>query len=89
MVNKLLLQLIIELKILMVNLMLLHTGKFTYGITKLSEFTDFLSNTIDGPTTDVRYARRYILKWRIMQVVFYLKWINRYLTMELFNQWEE
>ena len=32
------------------------TGKFTYGVTQLSEFTDFLSNTIDGPTTDRRYA---------------------------------
>ncbi len=31
------------------------TGKFTYGVTQLSEFTDFISNTIDGPTTDVRY----------------------------------
>ncbi len=33
------------------------TGKFTYGVTQLSEFTDFLSNTIDGPTTDRRYAK--------------------------------
>ena len=32
------------------------TGKFTYGVTQLSEFTDFLSNTIDGPTIDRRYA---------------------------------
>ncbi len=32
------------------------SGKFTYGVTKLSEFTDFLSSTIDSPTTDVRYA---------------------------------
>ena len=32
------------------------SGKFTYGATKLSEFTDFLSSTIDSPTTDVRYA---------------------------------
>jgi len=32
------------------------TGKFTYGVTRLSEFTDFISNTIDGPTTDRRYA---------------------------------
>ena len=32
------------------------TGKFTYGVTQLSEFTDFLSNTTDGPTTDRRYA---------------------------------
>tara|TARA_B100000963_G_scaffold85452_1_gene73051 strand:- start:408 stop:2744 length:2337 start_codon:yes stop_codon:yes gene_type:complete len=31
------------------------TGKFTYGITKLSQYTDFLSKAIDGPTTDVRY----------------------------------
>jgi len=31
------------------------TGKFTYGVTRLSEFTDFISNTIDSPTTDVRY----------------------------------
>ena len=31
------------------------TGKFTYGVTQLSEFTDFISNTIDGPTTDIRY----------------------------------
>ena len=32
------------------------TGKLTYGVTRLSEFTDFLSNTIDSPTTDRRYA---------------------------------
>ena len=32
------------------------TGKLTYGVTQLSEFTDFISNTIDSPTTDVRYA---------------------------------
>ena len=32
------------------------SGKFTYGVTQLSEFTDFISNTIDGPTTDRRYA---------------------------------
>ena len=31
------------------------TGKFAYGITKLSQYTDFLSKAIDGPTTDVRY----------------------------------
>ncbi len=31
------------------------TGKFTYGVTKLSEYTDFISKAIDGPTTDVRY----------------------------------
>ena len=32
------------------------TGKFTYGVTRLSEFTDFLSSTIDSPTTDIIYA---------------------------------
>ena len=32
------------------------TGKFTYGVTRLSEFTDFLSTTIDAPTTDIIYA---------------------------------
>ena len=31
------------------------TGKLTYGVTQLSEFTDFISNTIDAPTTDVRF----------------------------------
>ena len=31
------------------------TGKLTYGVTQLSEFTDFISNTIDAETTDVRY----------------------------------
>ncbi len=31
------------------------TGKLTYGVTQLSEYTDFISNTIDAPTTDVRY----------------------------------
>ncbi len=31
------------------------SGKFTYGITRLSEYTDFISMTIDGPATDVRY----------------------------------
>ena len=32
------------------------SGKFTYGITRLSEYTDFLSKTVDGPATDVRYS---------------------------------
>ena len=32
------------------------TGKLTYGVTQLSEFTDFISNTIDSPSKDVRYA---------------------------------
>ena len=32
------------------------TGKLTYGVTRLSEFTDFLSTTIDSPTTDIIYA---------------------------------
>ena len=32
------------------------TGKLTYGVTQLSEFTDFISNTIDAATKDVRYA---------------------------------
>jgi hypothetical protein len=32
------------------------TGKFTYGVTRLSEFTDFLSSTIDSPPTDIIYA---------------------------------
>ncbi len=32
------------------------TGKFTYGVTRLSEFTDFLSSTIDSPATDIIYA---------------------------------
>ena len=31
------------------------SGKFTYGITRLSEYTDFISMTIDGQATDVRY----------------------------------
>ena len=31
------------------------SGKFTYGITKLSDYTDFISKTIDGPVTDIRY----------------------------------
>ena len=31
------------------------SGKFTYGITRLSEYTDFLSNTVSGPANDVRY----------------------------------
>ena len=31
------------------------SGKFIYGITNLEDYTDFLSNTIDGPVTDVRY----------------------------------
>ena len=32
------------------------TGKFTYGVTRLSEYTDFISNTINSPTIDIRYA---------------------------------
>jgi len=32
------------------------TGKFTYGVTRLSEFTDFLSKAIDRPINDIRYA---------------------------------
>ena len=33
------------------------TGKFTYGITQLSEFTDFLSDAVDRPATNIRYAK--------------------------------
>ena len=32
------------------------TGKLTYGVTRLSDFTDFLSMAIDSPTTDIIYA---------------------------------
>ena len=32
------------------------TGKLTYGVTRLSEFTDFFSKAIDRPTNDIRYA---------------------------------
>jgi len=32
------------------------TGKFTLGVTRLSDYTDFISTTINGPTTDVKYA---------------------------------
>ena len=31
------------------------SGKFTYGVTKLSDFTDFISKTIDASARDVRY----------------------------------
>ena len=64
------------------------TGKFTYGVTQLSEFTDFLSNTIDGPTTDRRY-KKIRLKVENLLVVFYSKWKNMYLIKEPFNRWEE
>ena len=32
------------------------TGKLTYGVTRLSRFTDFLSTTINSPVTDIIYA---------------------------------
>ena len=32
------------------------TGKLTYGVTRLSKFTDFISNTIDSPSTNIIYA---------------------------------
>ncbi len=32
------------------------SGKFTYGVTRLSSFTDFLSNAIDAPAKNVIYA---------------------------------
>ena len=31
------------------------TGKFTYGVTQLSEFTDFISQAMDRPADDIRY----------------------------------
>ncbi len=31
------------------------SGKLTYGITRLSDYTDFISMTVDGPATDVIY----------------------------------
>ena len=55
--NKFLEQLIIEQKVGIVKFNITPTGKFTYGVTQLSEFTDFISNTIDGPTTDRRYKK--------------------------------
>ena len=48
------------------------TGKFTYGVTKLSEYTDFISKAIDGPTTDVRYKDIH-LQVESYQQVFYLR----------------
>ena len=32
------------------------TLKLDYGVTRLSEYTDYISTTIDGPATDIRYA---------------------------------
>ena len=32
------------------------TGKLTYGVTRLSKFTDFISNTIDSPARNIIYA---------------------------------
>ena len=32
------------------------TAKLTYGVTRLSEFTDFISNTIDSPARNIIYA---------------------------------
>jgi len=32
------------------------TGKLTYGVTQLSEFTDFISKTINSSSADVRFA---------------------------------
>ena len=32
------------------------SGKLTYGVTRLSDFTDFLSTAIDSPATDIIYA---------------------------------
>ena len=31
------------------------TGKLTYGVTELSEFTDFISKAADRPATDIRF----------------------------------
>ena len=31
------------------------TGKFTYGVTQLSEFTDFISQAMDRPGQDIRF----------------------------------
>jgi len=31
------------------------TGKLTYGVTQLSEFTDFISQAMDRPADDIRY----------------------------------
>ena len=33
------------------------TTKFTFGITKLGEYTDFLSDVIDSPTQNIRYDK--------------------------------
>ena len=40
------------------NFNLTPTGKFTLGVTRLSDYTDFISTTINGSssTTDVKYA---------------------------------
>ena len=32
------------------------TLKLDYGVTRLSKYTDYISTTIDGPATDIRYA---------------------------------
>ena len=33
------------------------TGKFTYGVTQLSEFTDFISQAMDRPGQDIRFHK--------------------------------
>ena len=62
------------------------SGKFTYGITKLSDYTDFISKTIDGPVTDIRYKDDSFESGELAGV-FYLKWKKLNMMMELFNQW--
>ena len=63
------------------------TGKFTYGVTRLSEFTDFLSSTIDLQLP-ILYTQKIHLRVENFLPVFYLKWINSKVMKEPFNQWE-
>ena len=49
------------------------TGKLTYGVTRLSEFTDFLAKASGLPSLEILYIKRILLLMESLQLVFYLK----------------
>ena len=64
------------------------TGKFTYGVTQLSEFTDFIAILLMAQLRMLD-IKKTLSKVENLLVVFYSKWKNMCLIKELSNRWEE
>jgi len=65
------------------------TGKLTYGVTQLSEFTDFISQAMDRPGQDIRFHEDTFVSGEFAGgLLFEMEKYERKRG-RLFNQWEE